>query len=142
MPHVVWAEESKNGLRFEIRPSYDVVPTRSQLVTHAQSSRTLWTDPNPVLLSLTGIPNHWLKDGLWVYNPPWLLQPLSPNPSGWSTSDPLLATNQTIEWPSVLSVPWPIFHRSVSKMGPISSTGPDLLLCKCHFLKSLKDLIS
>ena len=35
---VVWAEESKNGLSFEIRPSYDGVPTRSQLVTHGQSS--------------------------------------------------------------------------------------------------------
>ena len=34
LPPVVSAEESKNGLRFEIGPSYDVVPTRSQLVTH------------------------------------------------------------------------------------------------------------
>ena len=31
-PRVVWAEESKNGLRFEIGPSYDDVPTRSQCV--------------------------------------------------------------------------------------------------------------
>ena len=32
-PHVVWAEESKTGLRFEIGPSYDIVPMRSQLLT-------------------------------------------------------------------------------------------------------------
>ena len=38
LPRVVWAEKSKNGLRFEIGPSYDVVLTRSQLVTHGQSS--------------------------------------------------------------------------------------------------------
>ena len=38
LPRVVWAEESKNDLRFEIGPSYDVVPTRSQLVTNGQSS--------------------------------------------------------------------------------------------------------
>ena len=38
MPRVVWAEESKTGLRFEIGPSYDAVSTRSQLVTHRQSS--------------------------------------------------------------------------------------------------------
>ena len=41
LPRVVWAEESKNGLGFEIGPSYDVVPTRSQLVIHSQSSCTL-----------------------------------------------------------------------------------------------------
>ena len=34
----VWAEESKTGLRFKIGPSYDVVPTRSQLVTDRQTS--------------------------------------------------------------------------------------------------------
>ena len=38
MSHVVWAEESKNGLRFEIRPSYDAVPTTSLCLTDAQSS--------------------------------------------------------------------------------------------------------
>ena len=38
LPRVVWAEESKNGLRFEFGPSYDVVPTRYQLVTHGVSS--------------------------------------------------------------------------------------------------------
>ena len=38
MPRVVWAEESKNGIIFEIWPSYDVVPARSQLVTDGQSS--------------------------------------------------------------------------------------------------------
>ena len=27
---------------------------------------TLWTGPNPVLPSLAGIPNHWLKGGLWA----------------------------------------------------------------------------
>ena len=43
LPRVVWAEESKNRLRFEIKPSYDVVPTRSQLVTHGQSScKQMW----------------------------------------------------------------------------------------------------
>ena len=38
LPPVVWAEESKNGIKFEIEPSYDVVPTRSLLVTDGQSS--------------------------------------------------------------------------------------------------------
>ena len=33
LPNVVWAEESKNCIRFEIGPSYDDVPTRFQLVT-------------------------------------------------------------------------------------------------------------
>ena len=40
LPRVVWAEESKNGLRFEIGPSYDVIPTRSQCLTDGQSSCT------------------------------------------------------------------------------------------------------
>ena len=38
MPRVVWAEESKNGLRFEIGPSYDNVPTTSRCLTDGQSS--------------------------------------------------------------------------------------------------------
>ena len=38
MPRVVWTEESKNGLRFEIGPSYDDVQIRSQLVTDGQFS--------------------------------------------------------------------------------------------------------
>ena len=38
LPRVVWAEKSKAGLRFEIGPSYDVVPTGSQLVTHGKPS--------------------------------------------------------------------------------------------------------
>ena len=38
LPRVVWAGESKTGLRFEIGPSYDDVPTRSQLVIDGQSS--------------------------------------------------------------------------------------------------------
>ena len=37
LPRVVWAEESKNGLSFEIRPSYNNVPTASQFVTDGQS---------------------------------------------------------------------------------------------------------
>ena len=37
LPRVVWAEDPKNGLRFEIEPSYDVVPTRSQVLTDGQS---------------------------------------------------------------------------------------------------------
>ena len=41
MPHVDWAEESKNGLRFEIGPSYGVIPTRSQLLTDGQFSCSL-----------------------------------------------------------------------------------------------------
>ena len=40
MPRVVWAEESKTSLGFEIRPSYDDVLTRSQCVTDEQSSCT------------------------------------------------------------------------------------------------------
>ena len=38
LPRVVWAEESKNGLRFKIGSSYDDVPTTSQCPTDAQSS--------------------------------------------------------------------------------------------------------
>merc|ERR1711966_389562 len=38
LPHVVWAKESKNSLRFEIGPSYDDVPTTSQYLTDGQSS--------------------------------------------------------------------------------------------------------
>ena len=38
MPRVVWAEESKTALGFEIRPSYDDVPTTSQCATIWQSS--------------------------------------------------------------------------------------------------------
>ena len=37
-PSVVWAEESQNGLRFAIRPSYDGVPTTSIWLTDGQSS--------------------------------------------------------------------------------------------------------
>ena len=33
MPRVVWARESKTGLRFEIGPSYDGFPTASQCAT-------------------------------------------------------------------------------------------------------------
>ena len=39
MTRVVWPEESETGLGFEIKPSYDNVPTTSQLVTDRQSSR-------------------------------------------------------------------------------------------------------
>ena len=42
------------------------------------------------------------------------------------------ATSQTMEWPSVLSVPGLFFHHSISKTGSISSTAPNQLLCKCH----------
>ena len=75
---------------------------------------TLWTDPDPDLPSLVGILNYWLKGRLWVKNLSRLLQPLSPND--------------------------PFFHHSLFKTWPISSTGPDLLQCKRHFFKSLKDL--
>ena len=42
-PRVVWAEEPKTGFIFEIRPSfdgpsYDDIPTMSQLVVYRQSS--------------------------------------------------------------------------------------------------------
>ena len=37
-PSVVWAEESKNSLRFEIQPSYDDVLTTYQCLTNGQSS--------------------------------------------------------------------------------------------------------
>ena len=40
VPRVVWAEESKNGLGFEIGPSFDDVPTTSQCVTDGQSFRS------------------------------------------------------------------------------------------------------
>ena len=38
LPHVVWTEDSKTGLGFEIGPSYGDVPTRSQCLTEGQSS--------------------------------------------------------------------------------------------------------
>ena len=41
MSRVVWAEETKNGLGFEIGPSYDNVATTSQRLTDVgQSSST------------------------------------------------------------------------------------------------------
>ena len=43
--HVVWAEESKNSLRFEIRPSYDGVPMASICLTDGQSSCMLFIQP-------------------------------------------------------------------------------------------------
>ena len=43
LPHVVWVEESKNSLGFEIEPNYDDVPMRSQCATEEQSSCTLKT---------------------------------------------------------------------------------------------------
>ena len=39
LPRVVWTEESKNDLRFEIGPSYDDVPTTSKCASDGQSSR-------------------------------------------------------------------------------------------------------
>ena len=41
LPCVVWAKEFKNGLGFEIRPSFDDIPTSTQLLTDSQSSCTL-----------------------------------------------------------------------------------------------------
>ena len=38
MTDVVWAEDSQNGLRFEIRPSYDDAPTTSHCASDGQSS--------------------------------------------------------------------------------------------------------
>ena len=38
MPRVVWAAKSKTGLGFEIRASYDDIPTTSQCATDGQSS--------------------------------------------------------------------------------------------------------
>ena len=38
MPRVVWAGESKNGLGFEIGPTYNAAPTRSQWLIGGQSS--------------------------------------------------------------------------------------------------------
>ena len=38
MPHVVWAQESKIGLGFEIGFSYDDIPTTSQCATDGKST--------------------------------------------------------------------------------------------------------
>ena len=38
MTDIVWVEESKNRLRFEIRPSYDDAPTTSPCQADGQSS--------------------------------------------------------------------------------------------------------
>ena len=40
MPCVVWAEEYKTGLGFEVGPGHDDVPTTSQFLTDGQSSRS------------------------------------------------------------------------------------------------------
>ena len=46
LPRLVWAEGSKNGLGFEIGPSYDDAPRRSQLVTDRQSScKKMYSEP-------------------------------------------------------------------------------------------------
>ena len=42
MPREVWAEESKNGLGFEIGASYDDVQTRSQLVQWTATTCPPW----------------------------------------------------------------------------------------------------
>ena len=46
MTGVVWAEESKNGLRFEIKPSYDDAQTTSQCAADGQSSCKRHLPPN------------------------------------------------------------------------------------------------
>ena len=37
-PRVVWIEESKNGLRFEIGPSYDGLPTQKNIPERSEFS--------------------------------------------------------------------------------------------------------
>ena len=54
LPLVVWAEESIAGLRFDIRPSYEVAPTRSQLVTDGQSNCTKITPQSELVSALVG----------------------------------------------------------------------------------------
>ena len=52
LPCVVWAEESKNGLGFEIGPNYDDFPTRSQCLIEGQSIRNFnW----PILFFLISL---------------------------------------------------------------------------------------
>ena len=53
MPRVVWTEESKNGLRFEIRPSDDALQTRSQYAADGQYSCTQKIEHLPITLSNT-----------------------------------------------------------------------------------------
>ena len=52
---MVWAGEFKNGLRFEIRPSYDGLPMRSQLVTHRQSSCSFFRETAGVPIKNTNL---------------------------------------------------------------------------------------
>ena len=41
LPRIAWAEESQNGLRFKIEPSYDDVPATPQYASDGQSSHTV-----------------------------------------------------------------------------------------------------
>ena len=78
------------------------------------SLATLWTDPTPVLPSLVEILNHWLKGRC-----------------GWKICRGCFSRCRPIAYFSITQYP---------KRGQFSSTGPDLLQCKCQFFKSLKDL--
>ena len=84
LPRVVWAEESKNGLRFEIGPSYDVVPTRSQLVTHGQSSCT--GRPLPIFIAQSQNANDVRPDGATVVI----------DPSGKSVAEQMLDSVRSV----------------------------------------------
>ena len=57
LPRVVWDEESKNGLRFKIGPSYDNAPMRSRLVTDRQSSPIMFKLEVPVPVVMVKVNN-------------------------------------------------------------------------------------
>jgi len=54
MPRVVWAEEFRNSLKFEIGPRYDDLPTRCQGAADGQSSCSLMTLPSYERLKMRG----------------------------------------------------------------------------------------
>ena len=79
-PSVVWAEESKNSLRFEIRPNYDGVPTAFICLTAEENKNSLRTvildsqesrQDRPQGLKKTNIEHSKMqawsqRNGLWI----------------------------------------------------------------------------
>ena len=92
---------------------------------------TPWADPTPVLPCLAGIPNHWLKGGVWVKKsaaapPAASAQSARLVDLGTFPRDKLdhRMAERTLLSPGLFS------HHTVSKTGPFSSMGPAPLLRK------------
>ena len=96
---------------------------------------TVWADPNPVLSCLAGIPNHWLKGGVWVK------QKFAAAPSAAVAllaslvghgHDPRDKLSHRMAARTHVSSPGPFFTSKNPKTGLIFAPGPDLLLRKFH----------